>query len=202
MRRASIQRRSLALAALVLAAGALVAGCGVPVAASPDVLSAKSVPDGLLSPPTRPFRQQTTPKGDFDIFLIDTSTTKLVAVARPAVGGLGVQQALNDLLVGPTGSDQFEGLVSYLAPGVPLRATGPNAQGVVTINLGQNFGPNLQPQAVAQMAGTERVWAHTHNMRSPFSATAGSRGTRREVEQFGRPRPGWLIHAVKGVLFV
>jgi hypothetical protein len=56
--------------------------------------------------------------------------------------------------------------------------------GVTAVKVAHRQDVPSSAQMIAQMAGTERVWAHTHNMRSPFSATPGSRGTRREVEQF------------------
>jgi conjugal transfer pilus assembly protein TraD len=39
-------------------------------------------------------------------------------------------------------------------------------------------------QTVAEMAGTERVWEETHQLRGPFAPAGASRGTRREVERF------------------
>jgi conjugal transfer pilus assembly protein TraD len=56
--------------------------------------------------------------------------------------------------------------------------------GVTAVKVAHRQDVPSSAQMIAQMAGTERVWAHTHNLRSPFSATPGSRGTRREVEQF------------------
>jgi hypothetical protein len=153
VRRTRATPRSVALAA-VLAVGALAAGCGVPVSASPDVLPASAVRDGLLNPQPRPFRSlRTTPKGDIDIFLVDTQDDELVAVARPAGSNPGAQQALNDLVQGPVGAEQFDGLASDLT-NASLSASGPAAHGVVTINLGKNFGEILPPLAVAQMVWT------------------------------------------------
>jgi conjugal transfer pilus assembly protein TraD len=56
--------------------------------------------------------------------------------------------------------------------------------GVTAVKVAHRQEVPSSAQMIAQMAGTELVWAHTHNMRSPFSSTSGSRGTRREVEQF------------------
>jgi conjugal transfer pilus assembly protein TraD len=56
--------------------------------------------------------------------------------------------------------------------------------GVTAVKVAHRQDVPSSAQMIAQMAGTERVWAHTHNLRSPFSAAPGSRGTRREVEQF------------------
>jgi conjugal transfer pilus assembly protein TraD len=56
--------------------------------------------------------------------------------------------------------------------------------GVTAVKVAHRQDVPSSAQMIAQMAGTELVWAHTHSMRSPFSATPGSRGTRREVEQF------------------
>jgi Sporulation and spore germination len=155
VRRLRPRRCNVALAALVLGAGALAAGCGVPVTSSPEVLPASAVHYNLLSPAPPPFPLlKTTPKGDIDIFLVDTENDELVAVARPAGGNPGAQQALNDLVQGPTPAEQFDGLASDLAPLVPLAASGPDARGVVTVNLGQNFGDTLPSLAVAQMVWT------------------------------------------------
>jgi hypothetical protein len=150
-----LQSRGLALAAAVLAAGALASACGVPVATSPDVLAASSVPLGLLSPPPGPFKVPKTPKGDFDIFLVDSGGNgQLVAVARSDESKLSIQVALTSLVQGPNRQEVFGGLGSDLPPGVPLQAKKLNRHGVVTINLGQNFGENLPPRAIAQMVWT------------------------------------------------
>ena len=39
-------------------------------------------------------------------------------------------------------------------------------------------------QTIAEMAGTERVWEQTQQIRGLFAPAGASRGTRREVEQF------------------
>jgi conjugal transfer pilus assembly protein TraD len=39
-------------------------------------------------------------------------------------------------------------------------------------------------QMIAQMAGTERFWEETRQLRGPFTGAGGSRGTRRQAERF------------------
>ncbi|MGI8507622.1 MAG: type IV secretory system conjugative DNA transfer family protein [Solirubrobacteraceae bacterium] len=55
--------------------------------------------------------------------------------------------------------------------------------GVTAVKLAHRQDVPASAQTISQMAGTERVWEVTQQIGSPFSGS-GSRGTRRQVEQF------------------
>jgi conjugal transfer pilus assembly protein TraD len=56
--------------------------------------------------------------------------------------------------------------------------------GVTAVKLAHRQDVPASAQTISQMAGTERVWEETHQIRGPFSGGRGSRGTRRLGEQF------------------
>jgi conjugal transfer pilus assembly protein TraD len=56
--------------------------------------------------------------------------------------------------------------------------------GVTAVKLAHRQEVPASAHTIAQIAGTERVWEETRQIRSPFSSGHGSRGTRRQVEQF------------------
>lgn len=58
------------------------------------------------------------------------------------------------------------------------------AVGLTAVKLAHRQDVPASAQTISQMAGTERVWEETHQIRSPFSGGHGSRGTRRQAEQF------------------
>lgn len=55
--------------------------------------------------------------------------------------------------------------------------------GVTAVKLAHRQDVPASAQTISQLAGTERVWEETRQIRAPFSGS-GSRGTRRQVEQF------------------
>ena len=56
--------------------------------------------------------------------------------------------------------------------------------GVTAVKLAHRQDVPASAQTISQMAGTERVWEETRQIRGPFSGGHGSRGTRRLGEQF------------------
>jgi conjugal transfer pilus assembly protein TraD len=56
--------------------------------------------------------------------------------------------------------------------------------GITAVKLAHRQDVPASAQTIAQMAGTERVWDETLQMRGLFGGPGASRGTRRQVEQF------------------
>jgi conjugal transfer pilus assembly protein TraD len=56
--------------------------------------------------------------------------------------------------------------------------------GIVAVKLAHRQEVHASAQTIAQMAGTERVWEQTLQMRGLFGSPGASRGSRRQVEQF------------------
>jgi type IV secretory pathway TraG/TraD family ATPase VirD4 len=56
--------------------------------------------------------------------------------------------------------------------------------GITAVKLAHRQDVPASAQTIAQMAGTERVWEETLQIRGLFGGPGGSRGSRRQVEQF------------------
>ncbi len=56
--------------------------------------------------------------------------------------------------------------------------------GIVGVKIAHRQDVPTSAEMIAQMAGTERVWEQTENLRGPFAPRGGSRGTRRLAERY------------------
>ncbi|HEY3728288.1 MAG TPA: helicase HerA-like domain-containing protein, partial [Solirubrobacteraceae bacterium] len=69
--------------------------------------------------------------------------------------------------------------------------------GIISVKIAHRQDVPASAGMIAEMIGTEWVWAETRNLQSPFAHRGASRGTRREVERF-RVHPNEIKSLVTG----
>lgn len=150
-RRIRLSRRAAQASVAVLAL--LCTACGVEVDASPNLVSPKKVPFGLLQPSTS--TTSPTGSGQYVTIYLD-GPQRLVAVSRVVPPPVTVARVLLALGAGPTSQESSHGLVSPISTAVPLtlwHVRGTN----VTVSVAKAFtklaGPD-QSVAVAQVVFT------------------------------------------------
>jgi spore germination protein GerM len=139
-------RRVLSGALLAVVAGLLLVGCGIAPTASPTTVAPRSVPYGLLAPPTT----TTTPAEPSDnvtIYLMGES--RLVTVNRAVVAPASIARALAALGRGPTTEEVAEGLDSPISTVTPITFRSLNGS-TATVGL---------PASFAQLGGQEEIVA-------------------------------------------
>ncbi len=133
-RRAGSARRGLAGTVALALLAIAVAGCGVGAQSSPDVLSAKSVPSGLLQAKRPTTTTVPVPLGAAVTIYLEGPDRRLVPVTREVTWPATVAAALGQLADGPTAAEAARGLVS------PASSLGPFGVGakrgaIVAVNL-------------------------------------------------------------------
>ncbi len=112
-----------------------------------------------------PLPQATVAVDEFSAIGSDHLLALLARGREPGVSVLLVTQEMADLeRAGPGFRDQVIGLTA--------------------VKIAHRQDVPASAQLIAQMAGTERVWEVTRQLRGPFPSAGASRGTRREVERF------------------
>ena len=142
----------------LVALGLLATACGVPTSNEADVIPARDVPFGLLSP-TVPSTTTTTttpaPTVTETVFMVRASDA-VTPVRRQVAVPAGLDEVLQALLSGPTTAETAAGLSTALPPTVRVVSTvvlGPTATLVMNPAFTAISGP-AQVLAVAQLVLT------------------------------------------------
>ncbi len=156
-------RRVLARLAAVLVAGALVSACSVGTDASPQLISRKAVPFGLLAPNTSTTTPAESAQG-MTIFL--EVTGHLVTVNRLVPQPATLRSALRALGRGPTSAESAAGITSPVSTASPLTLLSHNGETVV-VNVGTSFSAlsgQDQIVAAAQLVYTLTLFPGVHQI--------------------------------------
>jgi hypothetical protein len=130
-----------------------------------DLVSAAGHRLDRSADPTRASRQATVGIDEFSALGADNVLALLARGRESGVSVLLATQELADL--------------ERAAPGFRDQVLG-----ITAVKLAHRQDVPASAQTIAQMAGTERVWEETLQMRGLFGGPGTSRGTRRQVEQF------------------
>lgn len=147
---------------IALAALAVLAGCGIPVSASPHLLSKSVVPEALLQSPSPPPVSDHTEKSTelpIDIYLVQASSGDLVAVPRFIAKPATAQEVLDQLEGGPLSTEYHAGDESAISTYSHLLVVGRTVHHVVTVELDQSFS-QLRGDAPIDELG-QIVWSLT-----------------------------------------
>jgi spore germination protein GerM len=150
-------RRSAVLGALALVA-LLGAACSIPTQGSPVSIAPSKVPFGLLNP-NPPTTTTTLPKSlvPVKVFFLNSNANNQLTPADRVVASPAVLSAiLDDLIAGPSSSEQNLGLTTAIPNNVAVLSATPNGN-IVTVNFNSAFGSIIgtaTEQAVAQVVST------------------------------------------------
>lgn len=127
---------------LVLGAAMSISGCVVPDDADPRAIDPSSVPFSLLGTSTTASTQPQEPsvrQAAVPVYLVDNDTNQLVEVIRTVPAPASVEEAMAELLSGPSGEELSSGLTSAIARGTDLLGVDGPRDGVVTVNLSDDL---------------------------------------------------------------
>ncbi len=109
----------------------------------------------------------------------------LATVAIDEFSALGADNLLALLA---RGREAGTGVLAATQEFADLERAGPGFRdqvvGISAVKIVHRQEVPASAQMIAQMAGTERVWEETRQLRGPFAGPGGSRGTRRQTERF------------------
>ena len=167
---------------LVVVAFAVLAACGVSSQARPEAVDEESVPFDLLAPAVTTTSTTTTVRAqrlvDVEVFLM--ASERLQPVVRRVTEPVSVRKAVEALFsLAVSDAELAAGLRSALSPNVDLVSVETTTDGVVTVDLGENF---LETSTQEQRVALAQV---------VFTATgiAGTRGVRFTLEGESREVP-------------
>jgi spore germination protein GerM len=150
-------RRSAVLGALALVA-LLGAACSIPTQGSPVSIAPSKVPFGLLNP-NPPTTTTTLPKSLVPVkvfFLNSNANNQLTPADRVVASPALLSAILDDLIAGPSSSEQNIGLTTAIPINVAVLSATANGN-IVTVNFNSAFSSIIgtaTEQAVAQVVST------------------------------------------------
>jgi spore germination protein GerM len=150
-------RRSAVLGALALVA-LLGAACSIPTQGSPVSIAPSKVPFSLLNP-NPPTTTTTLPKSLVPVkvfFLNSNANNQLTPADRVVASPALLSAILDDLIAGPSSSEQNIGLTTAIPNNVAVLSATANGN-IVTVNFNSAFGSFIgtaTEEAVAQVVST------------------------------------------------
>jgi spore germination protein GerM len=158
MRRLRLGPRRVAVPGALALVALLGAACSIPTQGSPVSIAPSKVPFGLLNP-NPPTTTTTEPKSLVPVkvfFLNSNANNQLTPADRVVASPAPLSAILDDLITGPSASEQNIGLATAIPNDVVVLSATPNGN-IVTVNFNNAFGSitgTATEEAVAQVVST------------------------------------------------